>query len=114
MKTVIYNEVTYWIGENAQDNWNIIDQSKQNYLWFHLDKLPSAHVILCSSYAELKQKYKNGELKSSPKNYINQAANYCKENSKYYTVIYTEIKNVSKGDTVGSVQIKGKPSKIYN
>ena len=34
------------IGESAQENWDIIKESNQNDLWFHIDKLPSCHVVL--------------------------------------------------------------------
>jgi predicted ribosome quality control (RQC) complex YloA/Tae2 family protein len=41
------NKTIYWLGKNAQDNWDIIKKSQDNWLWFHLDKFPSGHVVIC-------------------------------------------------------------------
>lgn len=87
------------IGQNAEDNWKILKEAKQNYIWFHLDNLSSPYVIL----QEL--------IKDSTKDQIYEAALACKENSKYknipqVTVIYTEVKNIKKGSKVGQAIIK--------
>lgn len=91
------------IGKNATENWNIISNSSQNDVWFHLEGMASPHVVL--------KNYRNDKIKDIPKCVIIRCAYLCKENSKYknikkVTVIYTQIKNVSKGDTVGSVFTK--------
>lgn len=95
-----HDEIEYSIkvGENAQDNWDIIASSKQNDLWFHISKFPSCHVVL-----EVSGK------KSPHRSAINRCAIICKERSKTpnkVDVIYTEIKNVKKADKVGSVYTK--------
>lgn len=49
MKTILYNdgtEYTIYIGENKNENWNLIDNAECNDLWFHVENLPSCHVIL--------------------------------------------------------------------
>lgn len=38
-------EITFIIGENAQDNFDIIDDLKPNDLWFHIHNESSCHVI---------------------------------------------------------------------
>ena len=38
MKEFTNNNITYILGENAQDNWNILDNSNQNDIWFHPHK----------------------------------------------------------------------------
>lgn len=88
------------IGETAQENWNIINDSDQHHLWFHLNNLPSPHVIL-----------KLPNNKQPHKQTILYCGKLCKDNSNYnnahnVNVIYTTIKNVSKGDKVGSVTTK--------
>jgi len=89
------------IGQNAQENWDIISNSSQNDIWFHLGcNLSSPHVVL-----------KNPNRLKIPKRILSECAILCKNNSKYnnikkIAVIYTEIKNVTKGDTVGSVHTK--------
>jgi predicted ribosome quality control (RQC) complex YloA/Tae2 family protein len=94
------------VGSNAQENWDLISESKQNDIWFHLDDKPSPHVVISTPK---KNKVSNQTL--------NYAAALCKEHSKYsniskLTIIYTQIKNISKGDDVGSVILKKKCDKI--
>lgn len=95
----IYNII---IGRNAQENWDIIDSADQNDIWFHLEGHPSPHVILKTGGVKLKE---------IEKNVIKICAMHCKEHSKFanirkITVIYTEIKNVSKANKVGAVYTK--------
>ena len=49
MKEIIDNNTTYWLGKNAQDNWDIIKNAEVNWIWMHLDKFPSGHVIICKN-----------------------------------------------------------------
>lgn len=96
--------LTYIIGENAQDNWDLIDASSQNDIWFHLESHPSSHVVLKMPNV------KNAEKKISKQSIIHCAVE-CKNNSKMkdlkkISVIYTEIKNVTKADQPGSVYTK--------
>jgi predicted ribosome quality control (RQC) complex YloA/Tae2 family protein len=105
MKTVtifdsqINMEFTIYIGKNATENWKLIDDSMSNDIWFHLDDMPSSHIIL---------KTLNHNIKEFNKQTLIHCAKLCKENSKYNNiknipVIYTLIENVQKADTIGSV-----------
>ena len=38
------------VGSSSQENWDIIDDSCQNDIWFHLENLPSCHVILTNKH----------------------------------------------------------------
>jgi predicted ribosome quality control (RQC) complex YloA/Tae2 family protein len=92
------HDYTVWIGQNSQDNWDIIDNASQNDIWFHVEGQPSCHVIINT----------NGET-NIEKRVINHAAMLCKMNSKTQyqkrtRIIYTLIKNVRKCDKIGSVQ----------
>lgn len=85
------------IGVSDQNNWDIITNASQNDLWFHVDDQPSCHVII-----------KTNNEKKIEKRVIMHAALMCKMNSKAKhqkntKIIYTHIKNVTKGDTLGSV-----------
>src|SRR5687768_4490993 len=99
----IHDETVYTIrvGDNAQDNWDLVDESSQNDIWFHVDNHPSCHVVL-----------NVGERRQSPhKTVLNYCAALCKEGSKVSNhknikIIHTEIKNVKKADIVGSVFTK--------
>lgn len=101
------------IGQNAQENWDLISRVSHvshvshvsRDIWFHLDgNLSSPHVVLTVP------KGPKGS-KKVPKRVISECAMLCKEHSKYanihkVSVIYTELKNVHKGDKVGSVIAK--------
>ena len=99
----IKDEFEIIIGQSAEENWKIIDDSEQNDIWFHLDDFPSSHVIL---------KTKNKNIKEFNKQTFIHCGNLCKFHSKYsnlknISVIYTKIKNITKADTVGSVTTTG-------
>lgn len=103
-ESIEHNGVTYIvrIGQSAQENWDLIDDSSQNDIWFHLSKFPSPHVVL--------QNPENISIKKIPKQLIVKCADLCKYHNKYssmtVTIIYTEIKNVTKADKVGAVHTK--------
>ena len=99
------NKTVYWLGRNAQDNWDIISKAENNWLWFHLDKFPSGHVIIC----------KDSNMVTSEE--INYACHLCIGNSKYKLlkdlgVVYCEINNLVIGEDVGSVYFKSKKKTI--
>ena len=78
MKKVEYNDITYVIGENAQDNWDILDLYKKEnnkYIWFHLNSFSSCYVIMCSTINDID--------KSQINNYLYYGAELCKNNTKY-------------------------------
>jgi DNA phosphorothioation-dependent restriction protein DptG len=92
------------IGQNAQDNWDIIMSSDKSDIWFHVSNNPSCHVILASD---------NENLKMIPKSVLHHCASLCKDGSKQkdcrsVSIIYTEIKNVliDKKGRIGSVFTK--------
>jgi predicted ribosome quality control (RQC) complex YloA/Tae2 family protein len=91
--------IEYSIGKNDKDNFTIIDNSKPNDMWFHLDEHPSCHVI-----ASLPEIIDKKEMKYI----VKKGALLCKENSKYKSekdlpVIYTNIKNIIKTEKIGTV-----------
>ena len=112
MKELEEDGINYLVGSNAEDNWKVLDKCKQNWIWFHLDKLSSPYVVLMES----KKNFKKEEYSYSWNHYLNYGANLCKENSKYknqkVSVMWTEGKNVGKGNKIGSAIIKGKRNLI--
>jgi len=87
-----------FIGKNKYDNFNIIDESIDTDIWFHIDGEPSCHVILKNTL----------KIKNIPKIVIKRCAYLCKINSKSKThakcnVIYTQIINVTKTNIIGQV-----------
>jgi len=104
MKETIHNDITYIIGENAKDNWDILDNAKQNDIWFHLDKFTSSYIIMKST--------------DTSKINIIYGAILCKENSKYKNfknlkITYCSVKQLKKTKVIGEVKIKGKNNNIF-
>lgn len=94
------------MGKNAEGNDKIISEANQTDVWFHLNNLPSCHVIIKCN-------------KDNP--ITNEMINYCaglvKFNTKFrniskVTIIYTEIKNIRKTNIKGQVIIRGKTNNI--
>jgi len=82
------------IGENARENWALIDASEPEWWWFHLKSFPSSHVVLETSEPT------NEELIA--------AATWCKDTTKYRNlknlkISYCQIKNIKNAEKVGSV-----------
>ena len=96
MKTEIYNVNEIIIGQNAKENWNMID-FKSDFIWLHLNSYPSCHVII---------KSENPDITT-----LTFAAELCKENTKYKNwrnlkVCFTKCSNLIKGPDEGSVIYK--------
>lgn len=109
MKTIsryihsLNRDINYLLGQNAKDNFNIIDISKENDIWFHINGEPSCHVI---AILEENIKYNKKELRQI----ITQGALLCKENSKYKSMkkldmVYTNISNLHKTEVIGTVSV---------
>jgi len=99
MKVETFDDGTeIYIGENAIDNWDLIEASGSDWLWFHLTSFPSCHVVL----------HNKGNLADN----IILSARYCRDNTKYKNmknikVSYCEIKNLVKFiPKIGSVAFK--------
>lgn len=99
--TKCQENLVIWIGQNAIDNWAIIDKAEPYDIWFHVENYPSSHIIL-------RVPDKKSDIN---KQSLIHCASLCKENSKYSThkklsIIYTEIRNITKGTDPGSVFTK--------
>ncbi len=108
MITQTYNLVDIYIGESAEDNWQLLRMSKPNWYWFHLDNLSSPYVIVPYTEKELEKIVKKSSEINSIKEVFNQAAKLCWEYSKHKTranVIYCKVQNVRKGKKVGEAII---------
>ena len=104
MKIEVYNygytNYTIIVGKNKNENFEIIDESVDTDIWFHVNNEPSCHVILKNT----------NKMRDIPLHVIKHCAYLCKINSKAKTqkkcsVIYTQIKNVIKTEHVGQVAV---------
>ena len=96
MKNFQYDNFICNLGQNARENWILLDQANPNDYFFHLSAFPSGYVILETNGAE------------PTFDMIVTAAQLCKMHTKYYKyrdlkVDYCLCSNVSKGDIVGEV-----------
>lgn len=94
--------IDYIIGQNANENFDIIDKANSNDLWFHAKDYSSAHVIATKidtlNKKDLKYIIKRGGLLC--KQYTNKI-----KSMKNVEVIWTDIHNVSKTKILGTVNI---------
>jgi hypothetical protein len=97
----IKQEIIFYIGQNAQENHNLIIKSNDNDLWLHISDFSSPHVIASIHAIDIDRK----DLKYV----IKQGAILCKQYSRYKSdknleIIYTKIKNVTLTNIIGSVE----------
>lgn len=93
----LYNII---VGENKYENSKIVKDSNEKDMWFHVENIPSCHVIL-----------KTNGLKRIPRQVIKRCAYLCKINSKAKTlgkcnILYTFISNVKQTEIIGEVIVK--------
>ena len=98
MKTEVINDTIIVIGQNAQENWDLIDFDS-DFIWLHLNSFPSCHVIIKDDVPDIDT--------------LQIAAEICKENTKYRNlknlkICYTKCSNLKKGPDIGSVIYKSK------
>ena len=97
-------EYTISIGKNKEENWQLIDASNPDDVWFHVDDQPSCHVILKNE--------QQVKLRDIPRQVLKRAAYLCKINSAAKTqpkcdVIYAPISSITKTNVVGQVIVEG-------
>jgi len=96
----IKTEITFVIGGNSQENFDIIDSAKEEDLWFHIgNNQPSEHIV--ASIPTNLSKKQIGKIAT-------QGAVLCKQYSKYASqknvaIIYTQVKDILKTEKVGCV-----------
>lgn len=98
MKIIEKENTVYWVGRNSQDNWDTIKSSNPEWLWFHLEKFPSPHVVICKNLDNITEEE------------VNTACELLIEYSKYkfnnIGIVNCQIKNLILGTETGSVIFK--------
>ena len=99
----IKEHIEFRVGQNAKENFDLIDDSKTDDIWFHINQASSCHVV---ANIPLDKNYDKKILKKIAV----QGAVICKQYSRYKSetsscVMYTPIKNVKKGGSIGSVYV---------
>ena len=60
MKKFVYNNIRFCVGQNANENWILLDEYKKlspYYIWFHLNSFKSPYVIMEASLEELEKEH---------------------------------------------------------
>lgn len=95
-------EITFYIGENQNENFDVIDLGNPDDLWFHVNKMSSCHVV-----AILPEDIEKKDLRYI----IKIGAMLCKSNTNKLKslnnteIIYAKIKHVVKTLIPGCVEI---------
>ncbi len=99
VKFFVYDDISYKIGENANDNNELIQSVDSNYYWLHMNDFPSPHVIICKNILT--------------ENAIHIATKLCVlygkkkyKHLKSFNVIITKINNLLLTDIPGEVEFK--------
>ena len=93
-------EITFYVGQNKHENFDVIDKGQPDDLWFHSNDMSSCHVI-ANVPDDLSNKQKKYVIKAGAllcKKYTNKL-----KNLNNVEIIYTKIKNVTKTKTPGCV-----------
>ena len=101
----IDQRIYYLIGENARDNFAVIDESTEEDIWFHAKEESSCHVVcILPNDVELNEKQKLPLIQKGAE-LCKQYTNKLNKMQKVF-IIYTEIKNITKTKTIGLVHTK--------
>ena len=93
-------EITFYIGKNQNENFEVIDKATNDDLWFHAADISSCHVV-CQVPTDID--------KNKLRYIITTGALLCKNNTnklktmKNVNIIFTKIRNVVKTDVSGCV-----------
>lgn len=98
----IDEDIIFYVGENATDNFKVIDSGNPTDLWFHAKENSSCHVVAC-----IPSKIDKRELKTI----IKRGALLCKQNTnklaniREVEIMYTQLQNITKTKTPGLVTV---------
>jgi predicted ribosome quality control (RQC) complex YloA/Tae2 family protein len=100
MKVTYYENIRCKVGQNAKENWNMLCDIEDNFLFFHLSDFPSCYVII---------EYNN--IENPPYDLLKFGATICKSNTKYRNmknirVDWTWCNNIKKGRKIGEIYYK--------
>lgn len=97
MKQFVFKNTNIFLGENKEENWELLETSNENDVFVHLNSFPSGHVKI--------------ENKTFDQEIILHAGEICKQHSKYKNlknlkICYCKYSNVLKGRKNGEVVFK--------
>ena len=103
MKNILFNNINFKIGEDAEDNWKIIKLSEMSHYWVHADGVPSSHIII--------------DIDQPLDSEIKYACELCKQYSKHVNnhtkFVMTQVSNLKLGSKPGEVYFKDNKNVKY-
>ena len=96
-------EVTFYVGQNQNENFEVIDKGNSQDIWFHAKNVSSCHVV-CKLPDDINKKEISYIIKIG--------CALCKSTTnklkglKNVEIIYTKLKNITKTDVNGCVVAK--------
>ena len=100
----IVDNVIYYIGTNASDNFAVIAIGEPTDYWFHANNVSSCHVVA---------KIPHDINKRALKTILKRGALLCKQNTNKLSktanveIVYCQVKHVMKTDVPGLVEFTG-------
>ena len=98
-------EITFYIGQHQNENFDVIDKGQPEDLWFHANETSSCHVVASIpkdiSRKDIKYIIKAGALLC--KKYTNKLKGITE-----IEIVYAQIKNIEKTQCAGCVKVKNK------
>ena len=97
----IKRNITFYIGKNQDENFEVIDNGAENDLWFHAKNISSCHVV-----GIIPDDIDKKEIRYI----VTVGALLCKNNTnklkslKNVEITYTQIKNITKTNIRGCVE----------
>ena len=91
-------EITFHIGKNQDENFQVIDNGNPKDIWFHAKNISSCHVV-----CEIPEEINKNDLRYI----IKVGALLCKNNTnklksiKNVEIVYTFIRNITKTNVEG-------------
>jgi predicted ribosome quality control (RQC) complex YloA/Tae2 family protein len=107
MKEILYEGYTIYVGENANENQELVVNGNPNDYWAHISGYPSAHAVICNPNGD---RVHNKVIKRACC-IIKSSNNKCKSISKLQFDV-CRISNINTTDTPGLVELIEPPKKI--
>jgi len=108
-------EISYDVGQSAQENHDMIDAAAPTDLWFHVTGRPSCHVIahVPEEVLDMPSKVRRAVLRKI----TTQGAVLCKRFSKYVSekrlsLDVARVSGVEKSSVPGSVVVNGESQTV--
>jgi len=95
-------EITFYIGKNQNENFDVIDKGKPDDIWFHAKNISSCHVVTDIPVGSIQNKKMLYYIIKTGALLCKQNTNKLKSQTKV-EISYTLCKNITKTDVPGCI-----------